>query len=135
MRRCAGLVILLVMVCGCGSPNLEGEWELIDAKTGQVFGDVMTVSGEGRWHRTGFPPMAGTYEWADGKVSFKITDVAGVNRTEMAEQNKIIDVGSRLDQVEKQMVFLVEQTEFGPIMKQASPVQGLVEIKFQKKRT
>lgn len=126
------LLALALIGWGCGRPDLAGEWELINVESGRAFGDVMTVAADGKWFRTGFPPMAGTYEWAKGEVAFKVTEVAGVAIADMPKDG-VLDIRPRLADVERQMVFVVEGSDQGLLLKQSKPTKGLAELRFRKK--
>lgn len=133
MKGLLVLVVALPLVLGCGRPNIVGEWELIDSKSGQSFGDIMTINEAGSWHRTGFPPMAGKYEWKDSNLAFTVTEVAGVDRAEAVKAGLgRVNIEDRLKQIEEQMVFTVTREEGKLVMKQVKPVSGLADLRFRK---
>lgn len=94
----------------------------------------MTLNKGGSWHRTGFPAMAGTYDWFEGNLAFKVLEVGGIDRAESVKAGKgVVDVEAQLKKIEQQMVFQVVAENDNIYMKQTSEVDGLPILQLRKK--
>ncbi|HXH60318.1 MAG TPA: hypothetical protein VNI20_03070 [Fimbriimonadaceae bacterium] len=126
--------LFLVLVAGCGGPNVVGKWELLDPVTKQTLGDVMTIEKAGKWHRTGFPAMEGTYRWEGDTLHFSIQKVGEMTRQQAIDSMKgKADVEAQLEKLEKQYTFKLVEEDGTTYLKQDAPVGGFSLLLFRKK--
>ena len=144
MRRLRVLAPLMLVGAhvslGCGKPDIVGEWELIAPDTGLALGGVLTISGDGTWEETGFPPFSGSYAWQDGKLVLRIETLDGQTREEAARSvqgnDELRKAHERsMKELESQMVLVIGELEGAVILRQSDPDAGFAERRYRKRGT